>query len=71
MFIKPTGHNDTQFKNPKLLDDNYWDYLVKEFSDVFKDELPGLPPDRCIHHIIDTGNAKPVSRSPYKMSPLE
>lgn len=50
---------------------NYWDALVKQFDDVFKDELPGLPPDRGIHHIIDTGNAKPISRTPFKMSPLE
>ncbi|KAG2195271.1 hypothetical protein INT47_005046 [Mucor saturninus] len=52
-------------------DDTYWDQLVKEFTSVFRDELPGLPPDRGIHHLIDTGNANPVSRPPYKMSPLE
>lgn len=45
--------------------------MVKEFCFVFKDELPGLPPDRGIHHSIDTGNARPISRPPYKMSPLE
>jgi hypothetical protein len=50
---------------------DYWDELVKKFDDVFKDELPGLPPDRGIHHIIDTGDAKPISRPPFKMSPLE
>lgn len=69
-FIKPINDGD-QYKNPQLQDDKYWDSLVKEFSSVFKDELPGLPPDRGIHHLIDTGDAKPISRPPYKMSPLE
>lgn len=44
---------------------------MKEFTDVFKNTLPGLSPDRGIHHLIDTGDATTVSRPPYKMSPLE
>ena len=47
------------------------DALVKEFRDVFQDTLPGLPPDRDVEHVIDTGDADPISRPPYKMSPLE
>ena len=35
--------------------------LVKEFNDVFQDTLPGLPPDRGIEHVIDTGDAAPIS----------
>ena len=45
--------------------------LVEEFSDVFQDKLPGLPPKRDIEHVIDTGDAAPISRPPYKMSPRE
>lgn len=45
--------------------------LVDEYSDVFRDELPGLPPERELEHVIDTGDAKPISRPPFKMSPLE
>ena len=45
--------------------------LVAEFSDVFQDKLPGLPPKRDIEHVIDTGDAAPISRPPYKMSPRE
>ncbi|KAG2212941.1 hypothetical protein INT45_002311, partial [Circinella minor] len=45
--------------------------LVEEYQDIFRDELPGLPPDRGFEHVIDTGDEKPVSRPPYKMSPLE
>ena len=45
--------------------------LIKEFNDVFQDVLPRLPPDRGIEHVIDTGDADPISRPPYKISPLE
>ncbi|KAG2215256.1 hypothetical protein INT45_012706, partial [Circinella minor] len=45
--------------------------LMAEFPDVFQDKLPGLPPDRGIEHVIDTGDAVPISRPPYKISPLE
>jgi hypothetical protein len=58
-------------RNPSLKDDDYWSGLVQEFAEVFKEKLNGLPPDRGIHHVINTGDAHPVSRPPYKMSPLE
>ncbi|KAG2216042.1 hypothetical protein INT45_007163 [Circinella minor] len=45
--------------------------LVNEYQEIFRDELPGLPPDRGFKHVIDTGDEKPVSRPPYKMSTLE
>ncbi|KAG2190800.1 hypothetical protein INT47_010409, partial [Mucor saturninus] len=48
-----------------------WENLVQEFPDVFKDELPGLPPDRNVRHVIDTEGARPINRPPFKMSPLE
>lgn len=54
-----------------LASGTYWDNLVKEFTTVFRDDLPGLPPDRGVAHVIDTGDAKPVNRSPFKMSPAE
>ncbi|KAK8665349.1 hypothetical protein V6N13_005519 [Hibiscus sabdariffa] len=45
---------------------------VKEFSDVFPEELPGLPPDRDVEFEIETypGSA-PVSMAPYRMAPKE
>ncbi|CEP16516.1 hypothetical protein [Parasitella parasitica] len=50
----------------------FWQNLIKEFSDVFQDQLPGLPPARNTDEImIDTGDAKPISRPPYKTSPAE
>ena len=46
--------------------------LLDEYKDVFTEKLPpGLPPDRGIEHIIETGDAEPVCKHPFKMSPLE
>jgi hypothetical protein len=45
--------------------------LQAEFPTVFQDKLPGLPPERAISHVIDTGDATPINRQPYKMSPRE
>lgn len=40
--------------------------VVRDFSEVFPDNLPGLPPDREIEFIIDImpGTA-PISKAPY------
>ncbi|KAG8491253.1 hypothetical protein CXB51_014429 [Gossypium anomalum] len=45
---------------------------VKEFQDVFQEELPGLPPNREVKFGIDLlpGTA-PVSIAPYRMAPKE
>ena len=41
-------------------------------SDVFPDELPGLPPDREIEFAIDLApGTEPVSKAPYRMAPVE
>ncbi|KAL5538466.1 hypothetical protein UlMin_045568 [Ulmus minor] len=46
--------------------------VVREFTDVFPEELPGLPPDREVSFEIDLipGSA-PVSKAPYRMAPAE
>src|ERR1041384_2958837 len=46
--------------------------VVRDFPDVFPEELSGMPPDRCVEFIVDLmpGNA-PISRRPYKMAPHE
>ncbi|KAL0539688.1 hypothetical protein IC582_023904 [Cucumis melo] len=46
--------------------------VVKEFLDVFPDELSGLPPDREIEFTIELlpGTA-PISQAPYRMAPSE
>ena len=47
------------------------DRLVETYQDVFRDELPGIPPDKGVAHAIDTGDHFPISRAPFKMSPAE
>jgi hypothetical protein len=43
--------------------------LVREFLDVFPDDLPGIPPERVIEFkiVLQHGTA-PVAKSPYKMT---
>ena len=46
--------------------------VVREFPDVFPDDLPGLPPDREIDFQIELApRTKPISRAPYRMAPAE
>jgi hypothetical protein len=46
--------------------------VVREFADVFPDELPGMPPDRDVEFVIELqpGTA-PISKRPYRMPPKE
>ena len=46
--------------------------VVRDFLDVFSDDLPGLPPEREIDFPIDfvTGTT-PISLPPYRMAPTE
>ena len=43
--------------------------MVRDFSDVFSEELPGMLPDREVEFVIDLlpGTA-PISKQPYRMS---
>jgi hypothetical protein len=43
-----------------------------EFSDVFPEDLPGMPSDRDVQLIIELQpGTTPISRRPYKMTPKE
>ena len=46
--------------------------VVCEYTDVFPDDLPGMPPDREIEFVIELqpGTA-PISKRPYRMPPKE
>jgi hypothetical protein len=46
--------------------------MVRDYPDVFPDELPGMPPDRDIEFTIELqpGTA-PISKRPYRMPPAE
>ncbi|GJW97409.1 reverse transcriptase domain-containing protein [Tanacetum coccineum] len=46
--------------------------VVKEFPDVFPEDLPGLPPVRQVEFQIDLiPRAAPVARTPYRLAPSE
>ena len=46
--------------------------VVKEFPDVFPEDLPGIPPDREIDFQIKlTLGTEPISKAPYRIAPLE
>lgn len=43
--------------------------VVREFPDVFPEELSGLPPEREIEFAIDVvPGTEPISKAPYRMS---
>jgi hypothetical protein len=44
-------------------------HVVREFPDVFSDDLPGMPPERAIEFKIELQpGTTPLSKAPYKMS---
>ncbi|XP_075480500.1 uncharacterized protein LOC142521157 [Primulina tabacum] len=46
--------------------------VVKEFPDVFPDEIPGFPPQREIDFSIELVlGTNPISRAPYRLAPAE
>ena len=46
--------------------------MVREFKEVFPDEIPHLPPKREIEFSIDlVPGEPPIPRAPYRMSPPE
>ena len=46
--------------------------IVREFPNVYPEDLPGIPPDREIDFQIKlTLGTEPISKAPYRMAPLE
>jgi hypothetical protein len=46
--------------------------VVNEFSDVFPEELPGMPPDRDIEFVIELKpGTSPIYKTPYRMATPE
>ncbi|KAJ9566214.1 hypothetical protein OSB04_002180 [Centaurea solstitialis] len=46
--------------------------VVREFPEVFPEELPGLPPPRLVEFHIDlVPGAGPIAKSPYRLAPSE
>ena len=46
--------------------------VVRDFTDVFPEKLPGLPPEREVDFEINlVPDAEPISKAPYRMAPTE
>ncbi|XP_024963866.1 uncharacterized protein LOC112504146 [Cynara cardunculus var. scolymus] len=46
--------------------------VVRDFPDIFPNNLPGLPPDRQVEFRIDlVPGAAPIARTPYRLAPTE
>ncbi|GJT94045.1 hypothetical protein Tco_1082890 [Tanacetum coccineum] len=46
--------------------------VVKEFPDIFPEDLPGIPPVRQVEFQIDLiPGATPIARTPYRLAPSE
>ena len=46
--------------------------VVRNFQDVFPEELPGIPPARAVEFVIDLKpGTVPIAKRPYKMPPHE
>ncbi|XP_073018728.1 uncharacterized protein [Primulina eburnea] len=46
--------------------------VVRDFPDVFADDVTGLPPDREVEFVIDVvPGTTPISKDPYRMAPTE
>jgi hypothetical protein len=43
--------------------------VVRDFPNVFPEELPRMPPDREVEFVIDLlPETAPISKGPYRMS---
>ncbi|XP_074318774.1 uncharacterized protein LOC141655603 [Silene latifolia] len=46
--------------------------VVREFADVFPEEIPGMPPHREVNFTIKlVSGVGPISKAPYRMAPAE
>jgi hypothetical protein len=63
----PTSKRPTIYMiNDKFVGDQI--KIVREFLDVFPEELPRMPPDREVEFVIDLlPRTAPISKRPYKM----
>nr|GEY03188.1 hypothetical protein [Tanacetum cinerariifolium] len=60
--------HDTTSEVPSIHDQP----IVLEFSDVFPDELLGIPPVREVEFNIELiPGSEPISKAPYRMAPIE
>ncbi|GKG39516.1 hypothetical protein Tco_0463661, partial [Tanacetum coccineum] len=68
VFLANVTSKETEDKlGEKLLEDVP---IVRDFPEVFPEDLPGLPPTRQVEFQIDLiPGAAPVAREPYRLAP--
>jgi hypothetical protein len=63
--IKPSLHHVVELKLEDI-------HVVREFLDVFPDDLPGMPPERTTEFKIELQpSTAPTAKAPYMMSSVE
>ena len=74
--VKPAGKYTFEqlgmkIDNPDLTPEQRQGFIdiVNEFGDIFAMSLADIPGTKVFSHHVDTGNAAPVRRKPYKCSP--
>ncbi|GJZ62402.1 putative reverse transcriptase domain-containing protein [Tanacetum coccineum] len=70
VFLAHVTTNEVEDKSEKKrLEDVL---IVRDFPEVFPEDLPGLPPTRQVEFQIDlVPGAAPVARAPYRLAPSE
>ncbi|KAL2542247.1 Sentrin-specific protease 1 [Abeliophyllum distichum] len=59
-------------ESPKYNPTPYHDKVVRDFSDIFSDDLNEMPPEREVEFTIDLiRGSTPISKAPYRMAPNE
>ncbi|GKE80211.1 putative reverse transcriptase domain-containing protein, partial [Tanacetum coccineum] len=69
----PLGHGSFDVISVKKDEPKLGDIpIVREFEDVFPEDMSGLPPQRKVEFRIDlVPGAMPIAKSPYRLTPLE
>src|ERR1041384_898499 len=69
-YTSPRTRTQVHSLNVLLLPDLEDIPMVRDFPDVFPEELSGMPPDRCVEFIVDLiPGTTPIPRRPYRMAP--
>ncbi|GJQ89038.1 putative reverse transcriptase domain-containing protein [Tanacetum coccineum] len=70
VFLAHVTTKEAEDKSEKKRLDNV--PIVRDFPEVFPEDLPGLPPTRQVEFQIDLiPGAAPVARAPYRLAPSE
>ncbi|GJW76275.1 retrotransposon protein, putative, ty3-gypsy subclass [Tanacetum coccineum] len=68
VFTKSPSIKDTSLDGPHLESC----LVIREFLDVFPEELPGIPPEHEVEFSIELiPGTGPISKAPYRMAPIE